>query len=68
MLAYKSTIHETTGFLPNSFVLRREVCTSLDIVYDVHVPSAIKPECVWQKQARLEYAHTTVWANKETLL
>ena len=41
MMAYRSTIHETTGFSPNALMLGREVCTPLDILYEV--PSSIKP-------------------------
>ena len=67
MMAYRSTIHETTGFSPNSLMLGREVCTPLDIMYDV--PSAIKPmprnEWVWQLQERLENAHKIVRTNTQ---
>jgi hypothetical protein len=67
MMAYRSTIHETTGFSPNSLMLGREVCTPLDIMYDV--PSAIKPmpqnEWVWQLRERLENAHQIVRTNTQ---
>ena len=62
MMAYRSTIHETTGFSPNALMLGREVCTPLDILYEV--PSSIKPtpqdKWVWELQERLENAHKIV--------
>ena len=65
MMAYRSTTHETTGFSPNSLMLGREVCTPLDVMYEV--PSSIRPvpqnEWVWQLQERLENAHKLVRAN-----
>ena len=41
IMAYRSTTHKTTGFSPNSLMLGREVCTPLDVMYEV--PSSNKP-------------------------
>lgn len=65
MMAYRFTIHETTGFSLNALMLGREVCTPLDILYEV--PSSIKSipqdKRVWELQERLENAHKIVRVN-----
>ena len=64
-MAYRFTTHETTGFIHNSVMLGREVCTPLDMMYEV--PSSIRPvsqnEWVWLLQERLETAHKVIRTN-----
>ncbi|XP_061183319.1 uncharacterized protein LOC133191588 [Saccostrea echinata] len=40
MMAYRASVHETTGFTPNYLMLGREVSAPLDIMYDM--PNAVK--------------------------
>ncbi|KAK3104661.1 hypothetical protein FSP39_007335 [Pinctada imbricata] len=62
MMAYRSSVHETTGYTPNALMLGREMCTPLDIMYEM--PSQVKPQTqskwCWLLQERLENAHTHV--------
>ena len=47
MMAYRSSIHETTGFTPNSLMLGREVSTPLDILYEMPSPIQAIPQSRW---------------------
>ena len=64
MMAYRSSIHETTGFTPNSLMLGREVSTPLDILYEMPSPMQAIPQSrwVWVLQERLQNAHSAVRA------
>ena len=52
MMAYRSAVHETTGFTPNLCMLSREASRPLDLMYQM--PTSIKPtplnQCVWELQ------------------
>ena len=62
MMAYRSSMHETTGLTPNMMMLGREVSTPLDLMYEM--PPSIKEipnnKWVWFLQERLENAHQFV--------
>lgn len=62
MMAYRSSIHETTGCTPNRLMLGREVSTPVDLMYQV--PASIKrvPQnrWVWELQEWIEEAHAFV--------
>ena len=62
MMAYRSSNHETTGYTPNALMLGRDVCTPLDIMFEM--PSQIKSvsqnQWCWVLQERLENAHKHV--------
>ena len=67
MMAYRSSMHETTGMTPNALMLGREVCTPLDLMFEL--PSSVK--CTpnntwcWLLQERLENAHRHVRIHTE---
>ena len=65
MMAYRSSVHESSGFTPNSLMLGREVSTPLDIMYSL--PSDLKAvpqsKWCWILKERLENAHKTVRDN-----
>ena len=67
MMAYRSSLHETTGFTPNALMLGREVCTPLDVMFEM--PSQLKRvthnQWCWLLQERLENAHRHVRVNTE---
>ena len=42
-MAYRSTIHEVTGYSPNYVMLSREVSLPLDIMFGVAVPEERAP-------------------------
>lgn len=44
LMAYRSAVHETTGYIPNMIMLGREVSTPLDLMYEL--PSDMKPNNV----------------------
>ena len=62
MMAYRSSVHATTGMTPNMMMFGREVATPLDLQYEM--PFQIKEtpsnKWVWELQERLENAHTFV--------
>ena len=62
MMAYRSSVHDTTGMTPNTIMFGREVATPLDLQYEM--PSQIKEtpsnKWVWELQERLENAHAFV--------
>ena len=70
MMAYRASVHETTGFTPNYMMLGREVSTPLDLMYEM--PSAVKyvpkSKWAWQLKERIEEAHTYVRANIKTAM
>ena len=37
MMAYRSSMHETTGMTPNALMLGREVSTPLDLMFELPV-------------------------------
>lgn len=57
--AYRSVVHETTGYTPNMLILGSEVSTPLDLMYEL--PSEMKPskvhDYVWKLRERLEEAY-----------
>ena len=67
MMAYRSSMHETTGMTPNALMLGREVCTPQDLMFEL--PSSVK--CTphntwcWLLQERLENAHRHVRIHTE---
>lgn len=62
MMAYRSSVHETTGMTPNMLMFGREVSTRLELAYEM--PSSIKdiPSNKWvlELQERIENAHAFV--------
>ena len=62
MMAYRSSVHDTTGMTQNMMMFGREVATPLDLQYEM--PSQIKEspstKWVWELQERLENAHAFV--------
>lgn len=62
LMAYRSTMHDTTNFSPNMLMLGREVTTPLDLMYEM--PTEIKEipahQWVWIFRERLEKAHAIV--------
>lgn len=65
MMAYRSSIQETTGMTPNMLMLGRETKTPVDIMYEPprNVKKAPSHKWVWELQERLEIAHNTVRNN-----
>ena len=70
MMAYRASVHETTGFTPNYLMLGREVSTPLDIMYEM--PNAVKyiprNKWAWQLKERMEEAHKYVRENIKTAM
>ena len=71
LMAYRSSLHESTGYSPNMLMLGREVATPLDIMYEL--PSTMKPtivnEYVWKLRETLEEAHRcTRQISKQSML
>ncbi|KAK3093316.1 hypothetical protein FSP39_013979 [Pinctada imbricata] len=62
MMAYRSSEHETTGLTPNFLMLGREICTPLDVMFEM--PSSVKAipqnKWCWILQERMENAHSHV--------
>ncbi|KAH3792079.1 hypothetical protein DPMN_145568 [Dreissena polymorpha] len=65
MMAYRSSEHETTGMTPNKLMLGREVCTPLDLAFELPREEMSIPvnKWVWELQERLETAHQMVRQN-----
>lgn len=65
MQAYRSAVHETTGYTPNFLMLGRETTTPLDLMYELPGDLKITPrnQWVWELQERLEEAHSIVREN-----
>mgnify|MGYP003692029265 CR=1 FL=1 len=65
IMAYRSTVHESTAFSPNILMLGRETTTSLDLMYEM--PSEMKSipafQWAWILCKRMEKAHTVVKLN-----
>lgn len=59
MMAYRTSLHETTGFTPNQLTLGREVSTPLDIMYEM--PRSVKyiprHKWSWQLKENMETAY-----------
>lgn len=59
LMAYRSAVHETTGYTPTMLMLGREVSTPLNLMYEL--PSDMKPsnvhDYVWKLRERLEEAY-----------
>lgn len=70
MMAYRSSVHETTGFTPNLMMLGREVTTPLDIMYEM--PTEVKyipsNKWAWQLKETMEEAHKYVRENINTAM
>ncbi|XP_061176094.1 uncharacterized protein LOC133185046 [Saccostrea echinata] len=70
MMAYRASVHETTGFTPNYMMLGREVSTALDIMYDM--PNAVKyipnNQWVWHLKETMEDAHRHVRENIKAVM
>lgn len=62
MMAYRTSLHETTGFTPNQLMLGREVSTPLDIMYEMprSVHYAPRDQWAWQLKENMEPAHIYV--------
>lgn len=62
MQAYRSAVHETTGYTPNFLMLGREVSTPLDLMYELPYQAKVVPrnEWVWILQEKMEEAHKIV--------
>lgn len=65
MMAYRTSLHEITGFTPNQLVLGREVSTPLDIMYEMprSVQYAPRDQWAWQLKENMEPVHTFVREN-----
>jgi len=65
MMAYRSSEHETTEMTPNKLMLGREVCTPLDLAFELPREEKSIPlnKWVWELQERLETAHQMVRQN-----
>ena len=53
LMAYRSSVHESTGFTPNRLVLGHEVSLPLDLMYpppESHVPTNINEYVMTQQQ------------------
>lgn len=68
MMAYRTSLHETTGFTPNQLMLGTEVSTPLDIMYEM--PRSVKyiprHKWAWQLKENMETAYTFVRENMKT--
>lgn len=66
IMAYRSTVHESTAFSPNILMLGREATTSLDLMYEM--PSEMKGipafQWAWIICKRMEKAHAVVRKSK----
>ena len=62
MMAYRATVHESTGMSPNFLMLGRETSTPLDIAFEM--PPIMKTiptsQWAWILQEKLELAHSFV--------
>ncbi|XP_065927594.1 uncharacterized protein [Magallana gigas] len=62
LMAYRSTVHESTNFSPNMLMLGREATTPLDLMFEM--PTEMKDipahQWVWVLRERLENAHAVV--------
>ncbi|XP_062568670.1 uncharacterized protein LOC134230798 [Saccostrea cucullata] len=69
-MAYRASVHETTGFTPNFMMFGREVSTPLDIMYDM--PNAVKyipsNQWAWHLKETMEDAHRHVRENIKTAM
>ena len=65
LMAYRSTVHETTGFSPNMLMLGRESTTPLDLMYEMppEIKSIPANQWVWALRERLEKSHAIVREN-----
>lgn len=70
MMAYRTSLHETTGFTPNQLMLGREVSTPLDIMYEMPRSFKYTPKnkWAWQLKENMETAHTFVRENMKTAM
>ena len=64
MMAYRSSMHETTGLTANMMMLGREVSTPFDLMYEMppSIEEVPKNEWAWCCQEQLENAHQLVRA------
>ncbi|XP_033760751.1 uncharacterized protein K02A2.6-like [Pecten maximus] len=62
MMAYRSSTHETIGYMPNRLMLGREVATPLDLIDEMPRFAKAIPQhrWVWELQERMEEAHSFV--------
>ena len=65
MMAYRSSVHESSGFTSNSLMLGREVSSTLDIMYSLPTDLKAVPQSkwCWILKERLGNAHKTVRKN-----
>ena len=70
LMAYRSSEHETTGMTPNKLMLGREVCTPLDLIFDMPRTEKQVPtnQWVWELQERMVDAHEMVRQNIGTAM
>ena len=59
MMAYRSSMHETTGLTANMMMLGREVSTPFDLMYEMppSIEEVPKNKWAWCCQEQLENAH-----------
>lgn len=59
LMAYRSSVHESTGYTPNMLMLGREVATPLDIMYSISKENEQQSvhEYVWKLRKIMEEAH-----------
>ena len=64
LLAYRTSVHQTTGFTPNGMFLGREVFLPVDIIYgDPNVVQQKPAEYVWETRKSLEISFDSVRQN-----
>ena len=70
MMAYRASVHETTGFTPNYMMLGREVSTPLDLMYEMPQATKFIPhnKWAWKLKETLEDAHRFVRENIDTAM
>jgi transposase InsO family protein len=70
MMAYRASVHETSGFTPNYMMLGREVSTPLDLMYEMPQATKFIPynKWAWKLKETLEDAHRFVRENIDTAM
>lgn len=70
IMAYRTSLHETTGFTPNQQMPGREVSTPLGIMYEMSrsVKYIPRHKWAWQLKENMETAYTFVRENMKTAM
>ena len=63
MMAYRSAVHNSTGYSPNQMMLGREVNLPLDLVIGRHLEKENPDEYVQRQRQTLQEVHTLARAN-----